>query len=84
MQKINLGDEVVDTVTGFKGIAIGRTTWLSGCDRITVQPKGINKEGKLFESQTFDEDLLDVVKPKKVKEGKHNTGGPALWVAKKY
>lgn len=82
MNKINLGDEVVDTITGFKGIAIGRTTWITGCDRISVQPKGVNKEGKLFETQSFDEPMLEVVKAKKIKEGTHKTGGPRSTVTK--
>lgn len=76
MNKINLGDKVKDSVTGFVGIAVGRTIWLHGCDRLVVQPEGVNKEGKLFENQTFDEPQLVVVKKKLVKEGKHKTGGP--------
>lgn len=75
MSKIKLGDKVRDTITGFKGIAIGCTTWLNGCDRIIVQPQGVNKEGKTFENQSFDEPDLEVIKTKKVKEGKHSTGG---------
>lgn len=74
MNKINLGDKVKDTVTGFKGIAIGRTIWLHGCSRIMVQPEGVNKEGKIYETQSFDEPQL-VVLSKKVKEGDHKTGG---------
>ena len=80
---INLGDKVKDSVTGFIGIAVGRTTWLHGCDRITVQPEGLNKEGKLFENQNFDEPQLEVVKPKKVKEGNHKTGGYDIRVSQK-
>lgn len=76
MQKINLGDKVKDTVTGFTGIAVGRTVWLHGCNRISVQPEGVNKEGKVYEAQGFDEPQLIVVKAKKVKEGDHRTGGP--------
>lgn len=74
--KINLGDEVVDTVTGFSGVVICRMTWLHGCDRLIVQPKGTNKEGKRFENDTFDEPQLKVVRKNKVKEGDHKTGGP--------
>ena len=33
---INLGDEVKDRVTGFIGIAVSRTNYLNGCDRIDV------------------------------------------------
>ena len=86
MSKINLGDEVQDLVTGFKGIAIVWTTWLTGCDRYAVQPKGVDKAGKIYESNTFDEDSLIVLKKKKVKEGQRVTGGPGLYGAtvKKY
>lgn len=73
---INLGDKVVDTVTGFKGIAIGRTIWLHGCSRIVVQPEGLDKDGKTFETQSFDEPQMEVIKARKVKEGNHKTGGP--------
>jgi len=73
---INLGDLVEDTVTGFKGIAVGRTVWLHGCNRISVQPTGLNKEGKVYEAQGFDEPQLKVLKKIKVKEGSHVAGGP--------
>ena len=76
MSKINLGDKVKDPITGLVGIAVGRTTWLHGCDRIVVQPEGLTKEGKPFESLSVDEPQLVLIKPKKVKEGNHRTGGP--------
>lgn len=60
-QRINLGDEVIDKVTGFKGIAVARTQWLTGCDRITVQPK-LGKDGKPIDPHSFDEGQLEVVK----------------------
>lgn len=82
MPKVNLGDKVKDTVTGFKGVAIGRTTWLHGCDRITVQPEGLTKEGKLYETQNFDEPQLVVI-GKKVKEGDHETGGFDINISQK-
>lgn len=63
-------------VTGFIGIAVGRTTWLHGCDRIIVQPQGLNKDGKTFDNQSFDEPDLVVIKKAKAKEGRHDTGGP--------
>jgi len=74
---VTLGDEVKDTITGFKGIAISRHSYLQGCDRISVQPP-IDKEKKLPELQTFDEPQLEVVKPKKVKRKapKDDPGGP--------
>ena len=76
MSKINLGDKVKDPITGLTGVAVGRTTWLHGCDRIVVQPEGLTKEGKPFDSLSVDEPQLVLIKSKKVKEGNHQTGGP--------
>lgn len=78
MNTIKLGDKVKDPVTGITGIAVARTEWLHGCARITVQPKGADKEGKPFEGSSFDEPQLEVVKPKKVKRGRKDTGGPRI------
>lgn len=58
---IKLGDEVVDTVSGFKGIAISNTKYLHGCNRISVQPK-VQKDSSLPELQVFDETRLKTVK----------------------
>lgn len=79
MAEIILGQEVKDRVTGFKGIAIGRTTYLQGCNRILVQPK-VNKDGELIVGESFDEPDLQVigvgvlVEPEP--ELKPRTGGP--------
>ncbi len=74
---VNLGDEVKDTITGFKGIAIAHHAYLQGCDRVSVQPK-IGKDGKLPVSTTFDEPQLKVIKAKKIKRQapKVDPGGP--------
>jgi hypothetical protein len=74
---INLGDEVEDTVSGFKGIAISRHIYLQGCDRIGIQPP-MKKDGTLPDAISFDEPQLKVTKPKKVerKAAQKNPGGP--------
>ena len=72
---INLGDEVKDTVTGFKGIATGVSEFLHGCRRICVTPK-MNKDGTLGEAQWFDEPQIAVVKAKVILAGSRTTGGP--------
>jgi len=61
---INLGDEVIDTVSGFKGVAISSHHYLNGCTIITIQPK-ISKDGKLPEAQAFDEPQLKIISNKK-------------------
>lgn len=67
-------DEVVDPITGHKGIITSFTTWLSGCVRAGVQDKGA-KDGKPYEDFTVPVQQLELVKasppPKKEK-----TGGP--------
>lgn len=73
--RINLGDEVKDMVTGFKGIAVARHEFLNGCARIGVQPK-IKKDGALPDEYTFDEPQLVLIKAKVIPDGKHVTGGP--------
>lgn len=72
---VKLGDEVRDTVSGFKGVAVGEHIYLQGCKRITVQPK-IGSDGKLPDTQSFDEPQLEVIKAKIAKPVKRDTGGP--------
>ncbi len=75
---MQLGDEVKDKVTGFKGVAYARSTYLTGCDHIMVQPK-IKKDGTMPEAKWFDEPMIEVVKKNKVKmPAKTKLGGPML------
>lgn len=78
---VRLGDKVCDEVSGFEGIAVARHSYLQGCDRISIQPK-TNKDGKLPETESFDEPQLVIVetnvvvprtKPVKL------TGGPSKY-----
>lgn len=61
-QTIQLGSTVKDTITGFSGIAVGRSTWLYGCVRIIVQTQEL-KDGKPIEPQWFDESQLEIMAP---------------------
>lgn len=75
---IKLGDKVKDNVSGFQGIAIGRTKWLHGCDRITIQPP-VDKDGKHQDAAAFDEQQVELVKAQPVKISEHagaRPGGP--------
>lgn len=63
MTNITLGDEVEDTVTGFRGVAIGRHMFLNGTTSITVQPV-MEQYGYLPDSEIFAERALIVVKTK--------------------
>jgi len=72
--KIELGDNVKHIYTGVNGVAVSRTTYLSGCDRIAIQPK-VKKDGTLPDSYSFDEPEIDVIEKKRVKKPKGKTGG---------
>lgn len=72
----DLGDEVIDTVTNFKGIAVARTTWLNGTTRTAIQPK-MQKDGKVPEPLSANEAGVKVFGKKKVvKTIQRKTGGP--------
>ena len=70
---IQLGDEVRHPITGAKGVAVAKTTYISGCSRFTIQQK-IKKDGELPEALVFDEPELELVKAKKQKR-KTDLGG---------
>lgn len=57
---MQLGDMMRDTITGFTGVAISKHEYLNGCVRWSLQPKDM-KDGKPVESQSFDEEQLELV-----------------------
>lgn len=65
-KKIELGDTVKDTITGFQGVAIAQYLYLNGCVRINIQPEEL-REGKPIEDQAFDIEQIQVVKKAKSK-----------------
>ena len=75
---IKLGSRVKDTLTGFKGIATGRTEWLYGCARIGVEAE-TTKEKKPGDTFWFDEQRVEVIKemgPRVSKNNSATSGGP--------
>lgn len=77
--KFNLGDEVKCRLTGFQGVITGRTQYLTGCDRFNVKPP-LDKDGKMQDTWSFDENELELVTEKKVVLNEPKTtkekGGP--------
>jgi len=75
--KYPLGAKAKDKVTGFEGIIIGRSEWLTGCNTYVLKPKA--KDGEVKSSEYFDEGVIkilkeDAVKPEEVQAEKK--GGP--------
>jgi hypothetical protein len=59
-----LGEDLQDTISGFRGIAVQRTTYLNGCVHYTLQPEERRKSlvaklvGEPSRSQHFDHKAL--------------------------
>lgn len=56
---IELGIRVKDVVTGFEGVVIGRTEWLTGCRTYGLQ--GEMRDGEVPEARWIDEVRLDLI-----------------------
>lgn len=71
-----IGDEVEDTISGFRGNITGKQICFNGCIRFVVQPKATAK-GKLPDPKGFFAPELKLVEKAKVevKESDRRTGG---------
>ena len=71
-----LGKIYKEKVSGFEGVATGKTEYLWGCVRILVTAEKLDKEGNVKELW-FDEPQLELVGKKIVKRAATtSTGGP--------
>lgn len=64
MFKFELGQEVEDMVTGYKGHIVGRAEHLTGCNTYGIQRKWKPTEEKVANSEYFDENRLKPLKGK--------------------
>jgi len=71
---IQLGDTVKDSITGMKGVVYGITTWLNGCETISVQSRKL-KDGRPVERVAFDTEQLELVERKDAPATQKRTGG---------
>jgi hypothetical protein len=74
---IPLGAKVRDPISGLEGVVTGRHEYLHGCVRLSVQPYGLDKDGKPHDPASFDEPALDVLAtPDPGSNRPPPTGGP--------
>lgn len=75
--KFELGEVLKDKVTGFKGVAMGRTDYYTGCINYGLCPQ-LLKEEKSIEWEWFDETRLIRMKKGKnvLEEPEIKTSGP--------
>ena len=75
---ITLGNRVKDTLTGFKGIGIGRAVYLYGCSQILIKSEKL-KEGSPTDGHWIDEQRIITLKIMPInvsKESSAKSGGP--------
>lgn len=78
-----LGEEVQDIVTGFKGVVMSRSEFLTGCDRFGVLSRKLTSDGKEHDHQWYDGSRLKATGAKKVvlaepkKGADKKPGGPS-------
>ncbi len=65
MKTLKLGQKVEDSITGYKGVAVARTIWLNGCERIAVQGP-LDKDDMPPEEKWFD--ISQLIKKTKKKQ----------------
>jgi hypothetical protein len=71
---IELGDRVRDTISGFSGVAVGRTIWLHGCERLGIAPTELDKDGKPRPVEWFDIFQVERIAESTITRG--TIGGP--------
>ena len=55
---IKIGQMGKDSITGFKGLAMGRAEYLTGCTQILLTPTALDKDGKRRDGEWFDEQRI--------------------------
>ena len=60
MEKIKLGGEYKDKITGFAGVATGYVKYITGCNQVLLAPK-VKKGGDRPDASWFDEQRLTQV-----------------------
>lgn len=73
---IELGDLARDRLSGFEGVVMARTDWITGCSRLVLQPRTLTKDGMPMAMETFDLFLLDLVEKNVQPVADSTAGGP--------
>jgi hypothetical protein len=76
---VRLGSKVKDLISGFEGIATGRTEYLYGCAQVCIVPDKLSDKGELLGGEWFDEQRVHVVEerdPPLSADNSATSGGP--------
>jgi len=75
-ENLALGCMARHKITELEGVVVCISNWLNGCQRVTIQPKGLT-DGKPYEAWTSDAEEFEVeieAEPQTVKP----KGGPSI------
>lgn len=75
--KCKLGKMYKDSISGFEGVAVAKSIYLYGCERVLIAPSKLKPDGDFLPDCWFDEAQLVSIrtKVKIAKRGSRN--GPA-------
>jgi len=59
--KFSLGQVARDRISGYQGVLIARTNWLTGCVRYGIQIQKTKEDGSVLDAHWFDEAQLELV-----------------------
>lgn len=62
---ISMGDQVRDTLSGFTGVVIARSEFLTGCNQVLVMPES-HDPSKMNDSHWFDVERMQKIKERAV------------------
>lgn len=65
--RINLGDIVRDTISGYEGVCLAKVQYLTGCDQIGIKPRTLKEDGGTQDALYFDAPFVEVLEAGVVK-----------------
>ena len=74
--KFSLGSVAKDRITGFKGIIVCRTQWITNCNTYGVKSQDLDKDGKPSDAVHIDEPSLLLVEETAFPSPSKKVGGP--------
>lgn len=76
--QIELGRTYKDKLSGFQGVAVGTTRWITGCDTVRLESQTETTDENLQVSRNFDVPMVTLcAKVKKIKPNdSEKPGGP--------
>ena len=61
MNRLKVGDRAKDSISGFEGLATGRTEYIGGKIQFEITPTNLTETGLPYEGIWFDEERLEKV-----------------------